>query len=129
MVQVMDTPDAITYARLAAVKGMIKLQAQGMKHSSGVNVKARMAEEFGLSARAKPAVVIAKIQEKMDFILKAKQMEIASVQLKALCDFMGEHGSEKLEKDWETNLQLTPELQVLRGQKGQDWLTKAIKEI
>ena len=120
---VFDTPDAIEYAQLASVKQMINLQALGMKHSSGRNVKADWAQHFGLSRRAKPADVIQRIQQRMDFLLVAKSGGITAAQLKALCDYAVAHGD-----GWQDKLLNIPEgvhdpiLKSVIDEKGEKWV-------
>ena len=64
-----NTPEGITYYRLAAMKGAIKLEARGMKMSRGVNVTAMARKELGLKARAPHAEVIAALEAKLASML------------------------------------------------------------
>ncbi len=68
---VIDTPEGISYVRLASLKGMVKMEKAGLK--GRVNATAMMRKEFGLKARAPHDEVIAAIQKKMNEILAAKQ--------------------------------------------------------
>ncbi len=72
-------PDSIAYYRLATLKGCIKLEAKGMRHSGGA-VRPRIAAEFGLSPRAKHDTFIAAIQAKMDELIAKKQAAQAEEQ-------------------------------------------------
>jgi hypothetical protein len=62
------TGDGIAYARLASLKGRVKLEGLGMKFRGG-SATAVMRKEFGLKARAPHAEVIAAIQSKMEEML------------------------------------------------------------
>jgi hypothetical protein len=59
----------IRYFQLAAAKGAIKLEAIGMRHSSGRSIRKMYAIELGLKPRAPAAEVISAIQTEMDNIL------------------------------------------------------------
>lgn len=59
-----DRPNGIRVYQLLAVKSAIKLEIKGLKHSSG-SVKASWARHYGLSPRAKPEAVLAKIEEEL----------------------------------------------------------------
>jgi len=63
----------ITYQQLATWKAAIKLEALGMRHSSGRSVKAHACRALGLAARAPHATVIGVIEQMMAEILKAAQ--------------------------------------------------------
>lgn len=122
---VFDTPDGIEYFKLASAKQMIKLQAKGMTHSSGRNVKALWAKHFGMSARATPEAVIERIELRMNLIMTAKQGGITAAQLRALCDYAVKHG-----KDWNTTLLDSfdigevsePNLVSVITEKGEKWV-------
>lgn len=66
---ILNTPEAISYARLASMKGAVKLESVGMKMRRGVNVTAMARKEFGLKARAPHKEVIAAIEAKMADLL------------------------------------------------------------
>lgn len=68
---VIDTPEGISYARLASCKAAVKMEKIGLK--GRVNVTAMMRKEFGLKARAPHDEVIAAIPAKMDEILCLKE--------------------------------------------------------
>jgi hypothetical protein len=68
---VFDTPEDISYARLAALKASVKLEKVGMKMSRGPSRTSIARKEFGLKARAPHDEVIAAIQAKMDAILQS----------------------------------------------------------
>lgn len=75
---ILDTPDGISYARLASCKGAVRLESKGMKMSRGVNVTKMMRQELGLKARAPHEEVIAEIQKRMDALLAKRQAEVAA---------------------------------------------------
>ena len=65
------TPEAISYVRLASLKGMLKLEKVGMKTRGGA-LRPRIAAEFGLKARDSHDKFIAKIEQLMEEAIKAK---------------------------------------------------------
>ena len=67
-----NTPDGIAFARLASMKGAVKMESRGMKMSRGLNVTAMARKELGLKARAPHAEVIAALEAKMTAMLEAK---------------------------------------------------------
>lgn len=69
---IINTPDGIAFARLASMKGAVKLESRGMKMSRGLNVTAMARKELGLKARAPHAEVIATLEAKMQAMLDAK---------------------------------------------------------
>lgn len=66
---IIDTPDGIEYARLAALKGMLKLEGLGVRFKGG-SVLRRVKREFG--SRGVREEVILEVQAKMDEILARK---------------------------------------------------------
>ena len=58
--------EAVNLFQLIAVKSAIKLEALGMKHSSGRSVRKMWAVHLGLKPSAKADEVIAAIQSKID---------------------------------------------------------------
>jgi hypothetical protein len=64
-----DTPAGISYARLAALKGAVRLESVGLRHSKIRSVRKMAALEMGLKASAKCPEVIAALQAKMDEML------------------------------------------------------------
>lgn len=69
---VLTTPTEISFARLASLKGMLKLEKLGMKTRGGA-LRPRIAAEFGLKPRDSYDKFIETLQAKMDAMLKAKQ--------------------------------------------------------
>ena len=69
---IINTTDGIAFARLASMKGAVKLESKGMKMSRGLNVTAMARKELGLKARAPHAEVIAALEAKMQAMLDAK---------------------------------------------------------
>jgi hypothetical protein len=69
---VIATADGVKYARLASLKGMLKLEKVGLKTRGGA-LRPRIAEEFGLNKRDPHDKFIAEIQSRMDAILAARQ--------------------------------------------------------
>ena len=66
----LTTPTAISYGRLASLKGMLKLEKVGMKTRGGA-LRPRIAVELGLKPRDSHDKYIEVIQAKMDALLKA----------------------------------------------------------
>ena len=56
----------VTVFQLLAVKGAIKLEKLGMKHSSGKSIRKMWALQLGLKANAKHDEVIAAIEKKLE---------------------------------------------------------------
>lgn len=63
------TPEGITYARLAALKGAVRLESVGLRHSKIRSVRKMAALELGLKASAKCPEVLAAIEAKMAAML------------------------------------------------------------
>ena len=59
-----STPEGIAYTRLAALKGAVRLESLGMKHSSRRSIRKMAALEMGLKANAKHEEVIAALKAK-----------------------------------------------------------------
>ena len=59
------TNNAISYGRLASLKGMLKLEKVGLKTRGGA-LRPRIAAEFGLKARDSHDKFIAEIQRRME---------------------------------------------------------------
>ena len=78
MNQSINDQTGISYARLASMKGAVRLESVGMKMSRGVNVTAMARKELGLKARAPHREVIEAIQKRMDELLAQRQQELAS---------------------------------------------------
>ena len=78
MNQTISDQTGISYARLASMKGAVRLESKGMKMSRGVNVTAIARKELGLKARAPHQEVIEAIQKRMDELLAQRQQELAS---------------------------------------------------
>ena len=70
----LTTPEEIEYFRLASLKAAVKLEALGMRHSSGL-VTPRIRKQLGLRARAPHAEVISLLQSKMDILLSRKAQQ------------------------------------------------------
>ncbi len=66
-----NTPEGLRYARLAAVKGRLKLEGMGLRFK-GPTILKRMKSEFGTKTRE---ATIAAIQHEMDEILKRHRGE------------------------------------------------------
>jgi hypothetical protein len=69
---VLNTPNGITFARLAALKGAVRLESVGLKHSSGKSMRKLAAVEMGLKPSAKHIEVIAALAAKMEELLNAR---------------------------------------------------------
>lgn len=81
---IVDTPEGIAYARLAAMKGAVNLESKGMKMSRGRNITAMARKELGLKARTPHAEVIKVIQQKMDDMLAKRQQEVITQRFNAM---------------------------------------------
>lgn len=71
-----NTPEGINYARLAALRGAVRLESIGMRHSKVRSVRKMAALEMGLKPSAKCPEVIAALEAKMAAILNTKAQEI-----------------------------------------------------
>lgn len=67
---VLNTPEGVSYARYASLKGMLKLESLGMKSRSGA-LRPRLAKEFGLAPRASYDAYIAYCYGRMQELLAA----------------------------------------------------------
>lgn len=67
----------IDYAQLATVKAALKLEAKGLKHSSGRALRPCWAPRLGLKPRDSYELFIATIQGRMEEILASVQQEAA----------------------------------------------------
>ncbi len=63
-----STPEGIHYARLAALKGAVRLESIGLKRR-GVSARKVAIQTLGLKSTAKHDEVIAALKAKMDEIL------------------------------------------------------------
>lgn len=70
--------DGIEYAQLAALKGAVRLEKLGMRHSSGRSMRARAARLMRLRPGAKHDTVINALQKRMDELLTKKAQEQAA---------------------------------------------------
>jgi len=68
---IVNTPDGIRFAQLLSVRGMIRLQAMGMRHSSGKNVRKIWALHYGMKPNAKAADVLARIEAELEELKRA----------------------------------------------------------
>jgi hypothetical protein len=66
-------PNQIGTARLIVLKGAVKLEATGMKHSSGKSMRKVACRELGLSLRATHDDVIGALNREIDKRLKREQ--------------------------------------------------------
>ena len=69
--------DGIEYAQLAALKGAVKLEKIGMRHSSGRSMRRRAAIMMKLSPSAKHETVINALERRRNELLTKKAMEQA----------------------------------------------------
>lgn len=65
---VASTPEAISYVRLASLKGMVNLESKGLKSRAGP-IRPKIAAEFGLKPRDSYDKFIAAIVAKMETII------------------------------------------------------------
>lgn len=77
MTTVITGQDGIEYAQLAALKGAVRLEKRGMRHSSGRSMRARAARLMGLSPGAKHETVINALEKRMNVLLTRKAQEQA----------------------------------------------------
>jgi hypothetical protein len=63
---ILDTPEGIAFFRLCALKGAVKLESIGMRHSSGRSMRKILATELGLPPRTDYATVLARAEEKIE---------------------------------------------------------------
>ena len=61
---IIDTPEGIAFARLAALKGAVKLEAMGMRRSRGPSALSIAKREYGLKGNA------ASVAEQLDRMVK-----------------------------------------------------------
>jgi hypothetical protein len=71
-------PTGIQFARLASMKGAVKLESKGMKMSRGLNVTAMARKELGLKARAPHSEVIEAIEKRMTELMEQRRVELAN---------------------------------------------------
>lgn len=64
----------LAYARLAALKGAVKLEGLGMKHSSGRSMRRQAASELGLKANATTDDVIGVLNREMERLLNEEKL-------------------------------------------------------
>lgn len=76
---VIDKPNGISLFNIKTAMSAIRLEAMGMKHSSGRSVRKHWAEQLGLGARAKADVVLAEMQKKCDELIGAGNLGIREV--------------------------------------------------
>ena len=69
MSTIITTPDGVEYASLAALKGAVKLESLGLRHSRIRNVRKMAAIRMGLKPNTKHAEVIEAIKARMDELL------------------------------------------------------------
>lgn len=69
---VIDTPEGIQFAQLAAVKGALRLESLGMRHSKLGKIRKGWAVRLGLKPSTKYPELIAHIQKLMDGMIAAK---------------------------------------------------------
>lgn len=70
--QVFDTPDQISIARLMTLKAAVKLEATGMKHSSGKSMRKVACRELGLSLRSGADDVIGALSREIEKRLRSQ---------------------------------------------------------
>lgn len=72
-------PDQVAYARLAVIKGRLKLESKGLKFR-GASTRGQLAVEFGLKPRDGYDKYIAYCEKKMAEALAKRQAEMAKVE-------------------------------------------------
>ena len=73
-----NTPRHLEYWQLASVKGALKLESKGLKHSSGKSLRPAWAKHLGLKPRDSYEKYIETIQARMEVLLKEEQAEAAA---------------------------------------------------
>lgn len=71
------TKEGIEYAQLAAMKGAVKLEKAGLKHSSGRSLRKHAAVTMGLKPGASYDDVIKALEAKMNELLVKKAQQQA----------------------------------------------------
>lgn len=72
---VISGKEGVQYARLASLKGMLKLEKIGLKSRGGA-LRPRLAQEFGLNKRDPHDKFIAEIQSRMDVLLEFRRKQV-----------------------------------------------------
>jgi hypothetical protein len=74
-----NTPEGMQYYRLAQLKGAVKLESVGLRHSKarGRSVRKMAALEIGLKASAKYPEIIAALEAKMAEMLAVREAAVA----------------------------------------------------
>lgn len=67
------TGNGVTLFRLLSLRGMVSLEAKGMRHSSGRSVTMVARKECGLKARAPHADVLAALDAKIEQVKASLQ--------------------------------------------------------
>ncbi len=73
---VLDTPDGISYAQLASLKGALKLESKGLKTRGGA-LRPKWAKIFNLPKNASYDVYIMECERRMNELLAKVQAERA----------------------------------------------------
>ena len=71
-VTVIDDADGIELFRLLSVRKMIEIEGRGLRFKGG-SVKARIARQLGLPARAKREVVLTAISDRIEELNKRRE--------------------------------------------------------
>jgi hypothetical protein len=71
---VINTPAGMRLFRLAQLRGAVRLEKVGLKHSSGRSVRKMAALELGMKQNAKADAVLAKLQDEIDKIQAERQL-------------------------------------------------------
>ena len=64
-VLVLDKPDQIRVYQLLVVRSAIRLEAKGLRHSSGLNVRAAWARRFGMRRGSSTEAVLARLDAEL----------------------------------------------------------------
>jgi hypothetical protein len=70
---ILDTPHGIAFAQLAAIKGAVRLESIGMKHSSGRSVRKHACQLLGLKPSTKAPEVLKALEAKLAQMIADKQ--------------------------------------------------------
>lgn len=73
-----NTSRHVTYWQLASVKGALKLESLGLKHSSGKALRPAWAKHLGLKPRDSYEKYIEVIQARMDVLLEEERAAAAA---------------------------------------------------
>ncbi len=72
---VLDTPEAIDFFQLCQLRGCLKMEARGMRHSRMGKIRKPVAVMLGMKPNTKIEDVIAELQKRIEAAQAAKEAE------------------------------------------------------